>query len=52
VPDGADLDVLIDMMVGSVLYRAIQPEPLDAGEARWYLEALYRQVGLLPLRPR
>lgn len=48
VPADADLDVLIDMMVGAVLYRAIQPEPLDVGEARRYLEALYRQIGLLP----
>lgn len=43
-----DLDVLTDMMVGAVLYRVLQPEPLDVAEARRYLEAVYRQAGLLP----
>lgn len=46
-PD-ADLEVLMDMMVGAVMYRVIQPEPLDAGAALRYLEAVYRQAGLLP----
>lgn len=46
--EDADLDVLIDMIAGAVLYRAIQPDPLDAAEARRYLEAVYRQAGLLP----
>lgn len=44
-----DLDVLTDMMVGAILYRVLQPEPLDtAEEARRYLEVIYRQAGLLP----
>jgi AcrR family transcriptional regulator len=43
----ADLDVLIDMMVGAVLFRLIQPEPLDAAGARGYLESVYRRAGLL-----
>ncbi|MDA3625838.1 TetR/AcrR family transcriptional regulator [Saccharopolyspora oryzae] len=43
----ADLDVLIDMMVGAVLFRLVQPEPLDAAGARAYLESVYRSAGLL-----
>jgi AcrR family transcriptional regulator len=44
----ADLDVLIDMMAGAVMYRVLQPDPPDVDEMRRYLGALYRQVGLLP----
>lgn len=45
-----DLDILTDMMVGAVLYRVLQPNPLEsAEEARRYLEAIYRQAGLLPV---
>jgi AcrR family transcriptional regulator len=43
----ADLDVLIDMMAGAVMYRVLQPDPPDVTEMRRYLRALYRQVGLL-----
>ncbi|MEV0054530.1 TetR/AcrR family transcriptional regulator [Saccharopolyspora shandongensis] len=43
----ADPDVLIDMMVGAVLFRLIQPEPLDVAGAREYLESVYRRAGLL-----
>lgn len=45
-PD-ADLDVLIDMMVGSALFRLLQPGPLDAKQMRRYLRSVYRQAGLL-----
>lgn len=44
----ADFDALIDMMVGAVVYRVLQPEPLDRGRAERYLRSVYRQVGLLP----
>lgn len=44
----ADLDVLIDMLAGAATYRVLQPNPPDAAEMRRYLEALHRQVGLLP----
>ena len=44
----ADFDVAIDMMVGAVTYRVLQPAPLDVEEMRRYLRAVYRQVGLLP----
>ncbi|GAA4620335.1 TetR/AcrR family transcriptional regulator C-terminal ligand-binding domain-containing protein [Saccharopolyspora hordei] len=46
----ADLDVLIDMLVGAVLFRLLQPEPLDAAGARAYLESVYRHAGLLDER--
>ncbi|OBB11741.1 TetR family transcriptional regulator [Mycolicibacterium setense] len=44
----ADFDVAIDMMVGAITYRVLQPDPPDTDEMRRYLRALYRQVGLLP----
>ncbi|WP_020577317.1 TetR/AcrR family transcriptional regulator [Actinopolymorpha alba] len=48
LPADADLDVLIDMMAGAVIYRVLQPDPPDTAEMRRYLRELYRQVGLLP----
>ncbi|MQA11195.1 MAG: TetR family transcriptional regulator [Pseudonocardiaceae bacterium] len=48
VASDADVDVLIDMMAGAVMYRVLQPNPPDAAEMRRYLTAVYRQVGLLP----
>ena len=44
----ADLDVAIDMMVGAIAYRVLQPDPPDAQEMRRYLRSVYRHVGLLP----
>jgi AcrR family transcriptional regulator len=44
----ADLDVAIDMIVGAITYRVLQPDPPDAAEMRRYLRQVYRQVGLLP----
>jgi len=44
----ADFDVAIDMMVGAITYRVLQPNPPDPEEARRYLRAVYRQLGLLP----
>jgi AcrR family transcriptional regulator len=46
-PD-ADADVAIDMMVGAVTYRVLQPNPPDTEQMRRYLAEVYRQVGLLP----
>ncbi|WP_135452923.1 TetR/AcrR family transcriptional regulator [Mycobacterium sp. DL99] len=43
-----DFDVAIDMMVGAITYRVLQPDPPDTDEMRRYLRAVYRQVGLLP----
>ncbi|MPZ85348.1 MAG: TetR family transcriptional regulator [Actinophytocola sp.] len=44
----ADVDVLMDMMAGAVVYRVLQPDPPDAAEMRRYLTELYRRAGLLP----
>jgi AcrR family transcriptional regulator len=43
-----DPEILIDMMVGAVMWRVLQPDSPDADEMRRYLRAVYRQVGLLP----
>lgn len=48
VPPDADLDVLIDMMAGAVIYRVLQPHPPEPAEMRRYLEEVYRRIGLLP----
>ncbi|OBB89581.1 TetR/AcrR family transcriptional regulator [Mycolicibacterium peregrinum] len=48
VPAETDFDVSIDMMVGAITYRVLQPDPPDTEEMRRYLRAVYRQVGLLP----
>ncbi|MBU9763741.1 TetR/AcrR family transcriptional regulator [Mycobacterium sp. TNTM28] len=44
----ADLDVAIDMMVGAITYRVLQPDPPGVDDMRHYLRAVYRQIGLLP----
>jgi AcrR family transcriptional regulator len=44
----ADLDVVIDMMVGALIYRMLQPSTPDRAEIRRYLEEVYRHAGLLP----
>ena len=43
-----DLDVAIDMMVGAITFRVLQPNPPDVDEMRRYLREVYRQTGLLP----
>jgi AcrR family transcriptional regulator len=43
-----DFEVAIDMMVGAITYRVLQPDPPGADEMRRYLRAVYRQIGLLP----
>jgi AcrR family transcriptional regulator len=48
VPENADLDVLVDMLAGAVTYRVLQPNPPTVRQMKRYLEAAYRQVGLLP----
>lgn len=47
LPPDTDLDVLIDMMAGAVVYRVLQSNPPDATEMRRYITELYRQAGLL-----
>jgi len=51
LPAQTDLDTLMDMMTGAVLYRLAQPGPLDAPTMRRYLETVYQQAGLLPFEP-
>ena len=48
VAEDIDVDVAIDMMVGAITYRVLQPDPPDVNEMRRYLRAVYRQIGLLP----
>nr|CRL78096.1 TetR family transcriptional regulator [Mycolicibacterium komanii] len=48
VDSDADLEVLVDMLAGAVTYRLLQPNPPTERQMRRYLEAAYRQVGLLP----
>jgi AcrR family transcriptional regulator len=48
LPAHTDVDTLMDMMAGAVLYRLTQPGALDAPTMRHYLEAVYQQAGLLP----
>jgi len=43
-----DVEVAIDMMVGAVTYRVLQPNPPDTEQMRHYLREVYRQIGLLP----
>jgi len=43
-----DLDVVIDMMVGALMYRMLQPNTPDHNEIRRYLHEVYRHAGLLP----
>jgi AcrR family transcriptional regulator len=46
-PD-TDLEVLVDMLAGGVTYRVLQPDPPTVKQMKRYLEAAYRQAGLLP----
>ncbi|MUL41771.1 TetR/AcrR family transcriptional regulator [Streptomonospora sp. PA3] len=48
LPADTDAEVLVDMIVGAVMYRVLQPGPFEPAEARRYLRALYRNAGLLP----
>lgn len=47
VADDADFDVAIDMMVGAITYRVLQPNPPDLDEARRNLRAVHRQGAVI-----
>ena len=47
LPPETDIDVLIDMTVGAVVYRLLRPEPPDADELLVYLRTVYRQAGMI-----
>jgi AcrR family transcriptional regulator len=48
LPAGTDVEALIDMTVGAVVYRLLRPEPPDADELLGYLRAVYGQAGMIP----
>lgn len=48
LPADTDIEVLVDMTVGAIIYRLLRPEPLTAEELHRYLRTLYQQAGLLP----
>ncbi|MFC8797484.1 TetR/AcrR family transcriptional regulator [Promicromonospora sp. NPDC057138] len=48
LPVGTDIEALIDMTVGAVVYRLLRPEPPDADELLAYLRAVYSQAGMIP----
>lgn len=46
--ESTDLDVLVDVVVGAIIHRAVvQPDPPDEDAMREYLRTLLRQAGLL-----
>ncbi|GAS85913.1 TetR/AcrR family transcriptional regulator [Mycolicibacterium brisbanense] len=47
IAPNTDLEVLVDMLAGGVTYRVLQPDPPSRTQMKRYLEAAYRQVGLL-----
>jgi hypothetical protein len=48
LPPETDIEALIDMTVGAVVYRLLRPEPPDADELLEYLRAVYGQAGMIP----
>ncbi len=47
LPASADVELLIDMTVGALLYRLLQPGDISPAEMLDYLRRLYRQAGLI-----
>ncbi|MCW4459941.1 TetR/AcrR family transcriptional regulator [Microbacterium sp. MPKO10] len=50
LPANTDVESLIDMTVGSLLYRLLQPGEISPEELLEYLRRIYRQAGLLAVR--
>ncbi|MEV0952850.1 TetR/AcrR family transcriptional regulator [Promicromonospora sp. NPDC050249] len=48
LPPETDIEALIDMTVGAVLYRLLRSDPPDADELLQYLRAVYGQAGMIP----
>ncbi len=48
LPADTDADALVDMTVGALLYRLLQPGDITEEEMLDYLRRIYRQAGLLP----
>ncbi|MFI8522882.1 TetR/AcrR family transcriptional regulator [Promicromonospora sukumoe] len=50
LPPETDIEALIDMTVGAVVYRLLRPEPPDADQLLAYLRSVYEQAGMIPRR--
>lgn len=50
LPPETDIEAVIDMTVGAVVYRLLRPEPPDADQLLAHLRAVYEQAGLIPRR--
>ncbi|MEU4365226.1 TetR/AcrR family transcriptional regulator [Promicromonospora sp. NPDC023987] len=48
LPTETNIEALIDMTVGAVVYRLLRPEPPDADELLEYLRTVYAQAGMIP----
>ena len=48
LPAETDIEALIDMTVGAVVYRLLRPEPPGADELLEYLRTVYAQAGMIP----
>jgi AcrR family transcriptional regulator len=48
LPAETDVEALLDMTVGAIVYRLLQPGDISPDELLDYLRRLYRQAGLLP----
>ncbi|WP_275002847.1 TetR/AcrR family transcriptional regulator [Promicromonospora iranensis] len=48
LPPETDIEALIDMTVGAVVYRLLRPEPPDTDELLEYLRTVYGQAGMIP----
>ncbi len=48
LPDGTDVEALVDMTVGALLYRLLQPGDIAPEQLLDYMRRLYRQAGLIP----
>ncbi|GGM27766.1 TetR/AcrR family transcriptional regulator [Promicromonospora citrea] len=48
LPAGTDVEALLDMTVGALVYRLLQPGEIDRDELLAYLRRVYRQAGLIP----
>ncbi|MFC7621461.1 TetR/AcrR family transcriptional regulator [Microlunatus sp. GCM10028923] len=47
LPADTDVEVIIDMTVGALIYRLLQPGDITPEEMHQYLRRIYRQAGLL-----
>lgn len=48
LPADADVDVVMDMLIGAMMHRLVRSDPPDAAEMRDYLRTTIRQVATSP----